>query len=133
MPITLQPLTRDHAASFCSLVIALAQFEKLVPPDAAAQERLVKDALSERPRIELWLAFVDGSATPCGYLILVETYSSFLALPTLYIEDVFVLPEHRGAGGRRFAEKSGHTGPRTRLRPHGVDGARLEREHPTRV
>jgi GNAT superfamily N-acetyltransferase len=31
-------------------------------------------------------------------LILVETYSSFLALPTLYIEDVFVLPEHRGAG-----------------------------------
>jgi GNAT superfamily N-acetyltransferase len=31
-------------------------------------------------------------------MILVETYSSFLALPTLYIEDVFVLPEHRGLG-----------------------------------
>jgi GNAT superfamily N-acetyltransferase len=31
-------------------------------------------------------------------LILVETYSSFLALPTLYIEDVFVLPEHRAVG-----------------------------------
>ena len=41
MPITLQPLTREHAASFCSLVIALAEFEKLVPPDAAARlERL---------------------------------------------------------------------------------------------
>jgi GNAT superfamily N-acetyltransferase len=98
LQIELHPLTREHAASFCSLVIALAEFEKLVPPDAAAQGRLVEDALSERPRIEVWLAFVDGAATPCGYLILVETYSSFLALPTLYIEDVFVLPEHRGAG-----------------------------------
>jgi hypothetical protein len=45
MPITLQPLTREHAASFCSLVIALAEFEKLVPPDAAAQGRLVEVAL----------------------------------------------------------------------------------------
>ncbi|WP_395719072.1 GNAT family N-acetyltransferase [Prosthecobacter sp.] len=96
--IELRPLTREHAASFCSLVIALAEFEKLTPPDTAAQRRLVEDALSERPRIEVWLAFVDEAATPCGYLILVETYSSFLALPTLYIEDVFVLPEHRGAG-----------------------------------
>ena len=98
MPISLQPLTREHAASFCQLVIALAEFEKLTPPDAAAQGRLVDDALSEKPRIEVWLAFVDGAEVPCGYLILVETYSSFLALPTLYIEDVFVLPEHRGAG-----------------------------------
>ena len=38
---------------------------------------------------------------PCGYMILVETYSSFLALPTLYLEDLFVLPERRkgGVGG----------------------------------
>ena len=98
MPISLQPLIREYAAAFCQLVIALAEFEKLVPPDAAAQGRLVEDALSEKPRIEVWLAFVDGAEVPCGYLILVETYSSFLALPTLYIEDVFVLPEHRGAG-----------------------------------
>ena len=31
-------------------------------------------------------------------MILVETYSSFLALPTLYLEDLFVLPERRKAG-----------------------------------
>jgi len=98
MPISLRPLTREHAASFCRLVIALVEFEKLVPPDEAAQARLVEDALGEKPRIEAWLAFVEGSAAPCGYMILVETYSSFLALPTLYLEDLFVLPEQRGAG-----------------------------------
>lgn len=99
--IALRPLTPEHAAAFCRLVVALAEFEKLTPPDAAAQARLVQDALGPRPRIEVWLAFVGGLAAPCGYAILVETYSSFLALPTLYIEDVFVLSEHRrcGVGG----------------------------------
>ena len=98
MKIELRTLTRGHAASFCRLVVALAEFEKLTPPDEVAQARLVEDALGERPRIEVWLAFVDHDAEPCGYMILVETYSSFLALPTLYLEDVFVTPERRQAG-----------------------------------
>ncbi|OYW76621.1 MAG: hypothetical protein B7Z37_08050 [Verrucomicrobia bacterium 12-59-8] len=99
--IELRPLAREHAAAFCQLVIALAEFEKLTPPDAAAQARLVEDALGEKPRIEVWLAFVDEDNSPSGYMILVETYSSFLALPTLYLEDLFVLPERRkgGVGG----------------------------------
>lgn len=96
--IKLCPLTREHAAAFCRLVIALAEFEKLTPPDEEAQGRLVDDALGERPRIEVWLAFVRDDGEPCGYMILVETYSSFLALPTLYLEDLFVLPDHRKAG-----------------------------------
>ncbi|MEZ5384522.1 MAG: GNAT family N-acetyltransferase [Prosthecobacter sp.] len=96
--IELRPLTREHASSFLRLVIGLADFEKLTPPDEAAQARLVEDALGEKPRIEVWLAFVNDDAEPCGYMILVETYSSFLALPTLYLEDVFVTPERRNAG-----------------------------------
>lgn len=101
LTIELRPLTREHAAAFCRLVVALAEFEKLTPPDELAQARLVEDALGEKPRIEVWLAFVDEDAAPCGYMILVETYSSFLALPTLYLEDLFVPPERRkgGVGG----------------------------------
>ena len=43
---------------------------------------------------------------PVGYAIILETYSSFLALPTLYLEDLFVLPEYRGrkAGLALFEE-----------------------------
>ena len=101
LKIDLRPLTHEHAATFCRLVIALADFEKLTPPDAAAQARLIEDALGTKPRIEVWLAFVNDDTEPCGYMILVETYSSFLALPTLYLEDLFVLPERRkgGVGG----------------------------------
>lgn len=98
MSIELRTLTREYAAAFCRLVAALADFEKLTPPDSAAQARLVEDALGAKPRIEVWLAFVDDDAEPCGYMILVETYSSFLALPTLYLEDVFVMPERRNCG-----------------------------------
>lgn len=98
-PPVLRPLTQDHTEAFCRLVVALAEFEKLPPPDAAAQARLVEAALGPRPRIEVWLAFANAAASePCGYAIFMETYSSFLALPTLYIEDVFVLPEWRGRG-----------------------------------
>jgi GNAT superfamily N-acetyltransferase len=98
LQIELRPLSREHVVSFCRLVVALAEFEKLPPPDEAAQTRLVEDALGAKPRIEVWLAFVNGNTEPCGYMILVETYSSFLALPTLYLEDLFVLPERRRAG-----------------------------------
>jgi len=101
LQIELRLLAREHAEAFCRLVTALAEFERLPPPDEAAQKRLVKDALGEKPRIEVWLAFVNEDTEPCGYMILVETYSSFLALPTLYLEDLFVLPERRkgGVGG----------------------------------
>lgn len=101
LQIGLRPLTREQAPAFCQLVIALAEFEKLPPPDEAAQARLVEDALGAKPRIEVWLAFVNEDTSSCGYMILVETYSSFLALPTLYLEDLFVLPERRkvGVGG----------------------------------
>lgn len=97
----LRPADRPDAEALLQLVIALAEFEKLDPPDEAAQARLIEDAFGKKPRFEPWLALVEGQREPVGYAIFLETYSSFLALPTLYIEDVFVLPEYRkqGIGG----------------------------------
>ncbi len=84
------------AAVMLDLITALAHYEKLDPPDAAARERLVRDAFGEKPRFDVYLAEADG--TVCGYAFVFETYSTFLALPSLYLEDVFVLPEFRGVG-----------------------------------
>lgn len=75
------------------LIIALADFEKLPPPDEAAQARLIADAFGPRPRFEIHLAELEGQVA--GYAFIFETYSTFLALPTLYLEDLFVLPEFR--------------------------------------
>ncbi|MGC8882803.1 MAG: GNAT family N-acetyltransferase [Bryobacteraceae bacterium] len=103
----------EEAPVLIELILGLAEYEKLTPPDADAQQRLVRDIFGPQPRLEAWLAFVDG--TPAGYALTLETYSSFLALPTLYLEDIFVRPELRGRGAgaamfRRLVEEARRRG-----------------------
>ncbi|MHB8624935.1 MAG: GNAT family N-acetyltransferase [Aggregatilineales bacterium] len=76
-----------------ALIKALAVFEKLPAPDKDAQRRLLADAFGERPRFEIFLADLTGKVI--GYAFIFETYSTFLARPTLYLEDLFVLSEYR--------------------------------------
>lgn len=78
------------------LVEELARYEKLKAPDAEAQRRLLADLFGPSPRLEALVGFSRG--VPAGYAFILETYSSFLALPTLYLEDLFVLPDHRESG-----------------------------------
>ena len=92
--VSIRPVGREDFPSFLSLIDALADYEHLARPDAEARHRLLEDAFSERPRYEAFLASVDGEDV--GYAIVYETYSSFLALPTMYLEDIFVLPAARG-------------------------------------
>jgi GNAT superfamily N-acetyltransferase len=89
---------RVDAPALIDLIVALAHFEKLTPPDAAAQERLIEHGFGRSPRFESWLAFWQDQPAPVGYALFFETYSSFEAAPTLYLEDIFVLPEMRGRG-----------------------------------
>ncbi|HEX6039699.1 GNAT family N-acetyltransferase [Longimicrobium sp.] len=99
--ITIRPATAADADTFLALVDALADYEKLDRPTPEARGRLVADAFGERPRISVFLGELDGRAV--AYAIVLETYSSFLALPTLYLEDLFVIPEARRFGlGRAF-------------------------------
>ncbi|MBI5280470.1 MAG: GNAT family N-acetyltransferase [Candidatus Solibacter usitatus] len=86
----------DEGPILLDLIRALADYEKLDPPDEAAQGRLLRDIFGGRPRLEAYLAYADG--VPAAYALVLETYSSFLALPTLYLEDIFVQPEFRGRG-----------------------------------
>lgn len=83
----------SDAEALLRLVRGLAEYEKLPPPDPDARNRLIRDAFSSPPKIQAFLAEYEGRAV--GYAFVFETYSSFLALPTLYLEDIFVLPEYR--------------------------------------
>jgi len=94
----IRPYRKSDAGDLVRLVGALAAYEKLKPPTPAAARRLVRDI---GRRIRVVMAELDGDCV--GYAIYLFTYSSFLARPTLYLEDVFVLPGHRGKGiGRKF-------------------------------
>lgn len=100
--ITIRKVHKRDAKEFLSLIDALADFEKLKRPSPGARRRLTRDAFGKRRRFDAYLAF--AGHTPAGYAIVFETYSSFLARPTLYLEDIFILPEYRklGIGGRLF-------------------------------
>lgn len=78
------------------LINSLADYEKLQRVDQGAQERLKQDIFGTSPKITAWLAKIDNKSV--AYAITFFTYSSFLALPTLYLEDIFVLPEYRSCG-----------------------------------
>ena len=96
-------LTPDRFSEFIGLVNALAEYEKLEPPADDAVDRLYADAFASAPRFTALLAVTEHDEA-VGYAICLETYSSFLAKPTMYLEDLFVLEEYRrsGAGGSLF-------------------------------
>jgi GNAT superfamily N-acetyltransferase len=77
------------------LIRGLADYEHLDPPDDAAAERFKRD-LAEGTRFEALLVERDGEAI--GYALYFDNYSTFRALPVLYMEDLFVVPEARGSG-----------------------------------
>ena len=83
------------------LIVALAVYEK--EPDAVvcSAEDLQRQLASERPPFECLLAEVGGVAR--GFALFFHNYSTWRGKPGLYLEDLFVEPEHRGQGiGKRL-------------------------------
>lgn len=94
--VSVRPAAAADLPRFLELVDALADYERLERPTAEARGRLARDGFGDRPLFQAYLAEEEGWAV--GYAIAFLTYSSFLARPTLYLEDLFVLPEARGRG-----------------------------------
>ena len=100
--LTLEKLSNKNFKNFLFLIEKLAEYEKSPPLDDGAEVRLKKDGLSKNPRYGAYLGKIEGEYV--SYAIFYETYSSYLALPTLYLEDIFVLEKYRcnGIGQRMF-------------------------------
>jgi GNAT superfamily N-acetyltransferase len=93
---TLRRAAAADGAAYIELVRGLARFEELEPPDDAAAARLLEHAFGPRPRYELCVVELGGELV--AYAVYFETYSTFRALPSLYLEDVFVREDARGRG-----------------------------------
>ena len=94
--LVIEPIKSGNFNEFLFLIDKLAKYEKLTPPDDKAKLRLRKDGLSKNPKYEAYLGKIDDKYV--GYIIFFITYSSFLAKPLLYIEDIFVLRDYRKKG-----------------------------------
>jgi GNAT superfamily N-acetyltransferase len=93
---TLRPATPTDVPALLALIRELAVFEHLEHLVEATPERLREHLFGPRPVAEAVMAEVDGTAV--GFALFFTNFSTFLARPGLYLEDLYVQPAHRGAG-----------------------------------
>jgi GNAT superfamily N-acetyltransferase len=100
--IVIEQVDAKNFDEFLGLIDKLAEYEKLLSPDEEAKRRLRRDCLSGKPKFQAFVGKIDTKYV--SYVIFFFTYSSFLALPTLFLEDIFVLEEYRrqGMGKKMF-------------------------------
>ncbi len=78
------------------MIQGLAEYEKLTHACTATEEQLRSTLFGQRPGAEVLLAHLDGVCV--AFALFFPNYSTFLAKPGMYLEDLFVKPEARGKG-----------------------------------
>ena len=78
------------------LIRALATYERAPNDVIATEEGLAEVLFGKKPAAEVLLAFENETAV--GFAIFFHNFSTWLGRPGLYLEDLFVKPEHRGKG-----------------------------------
>jgi GNAT superfamily N-acetyltransferase len=74
----------------------LAQYERLESQLHATEELLGEALFGERPAARALIA--EHASEPVGYAVYFSTFSTFLSRRGVWLEDLFVRPQHRGAG-----------------------------------
>jgi GNAT superfamily N-acetyltransferase len=74
----------------------LAEYEHLEHLLRATEQRLHDALFAERPAASALVA--EHGSQVAGYAVFFPTFSSFLAIQGVWLEDLFVRPAHRGAG-----------------------------------
>jgi GNAT superfamily N-acetyltransferase len=93
---------REDVPLLREFIFALAEYEKLAHECFASEEELARTLFGAKPAAEALIATLDGA--PAGFALFFHNYSTFLAKPGLYLEDLFVKPElrRRGVGAALF-------------------------------
>ena len=94
--VIIRAARREDTALLLALFGELAEYERLSDMLRASQEKLTEALFGERPLAEALIAEHEGQAA--GYALFFPTFSSFLASPGIWLEDLFVRPPHRRFG-----------------------------------
>ncbi|RJR29171.1 MAG: GNAT family N-acetyltransferase [Candidatus Latescibacterota bacterium] len=78
------------------LIRELAVYEKIEHEVIANEETIAGSLFGPSPAAEAVLAFAGGD--PAGFAVFFGNFSTFVGRPGMYIEDIYVRPEYRGAG-----------------------------------
>jgi len=96
MNVRIEQATEKDVPLLLTLIRGLAEYERLADSVSATEGRLSASLFGEHPYAEALIAYEHEK--PMAYAIYFFTYSSFVGLPGLYLEDLFVLPDSRGSG-----------------------------------
>lgn len=96
MKFNIRSATRNDVPLILELIRDLATYER-APNDVTATEPQLHEVLfGAKPAAEVRLAFEENVAV--GFAVFFHNFSTWLGKPGLYLEDLFVRPEHRGKG-----------------------------------
>ena len=87
------------------LIRGLAEYERLGDKVAATEEKLRESLFRAGSGVDVLLAYVGVECA--GFALFFPNYSTFLAQPGIFLEDLYVRPEWRGKGNRACAVRSG--------------------------
>jgi GNAT superfamily N-acetyltransferase len=96
MTLEIRPAAPPDVPVVADLIRQLARYEKLEQDVTMTEELLAAGLFGPRPYAEAVLAETDGQAI--GFALFFHNFSTFLARPGIYLEDLFVVPEQRGRG-----------------------------------
>lgn len=99
-------MIRDAAAAdlpvVAELIRALADYERMADEVVWAEADLGRHLFGPEPAAHVLLAVTeDDRAVVAGFALWFPTFSTFVGRPGIWLEDLFVRPEHRGAGHGR--------------------------------
>jgi GNAT superfamily N-acetyltransferase len=96
MPVTIRPATPADIPEILAFIRALAAYERAPDAVTATEADLLRDGFGPNPYFFCLIAELDGC--PAGFAFYFFDYSTWLARPGIYLEDIFVHPEFRGQG-----------------------------------
>lgn len=93
--ISFRPAVPEDCPLILSFIKALAEYEKM-SDQVVATEELLKEWIFEKGKAEVIFPVVDGEEV--GFALFFHNFSTFLGRAGIYLEDLFIKPEHRGKG-----------------------------------
>lgn len=101
--LTFRNAEREDTALVLFFIRELAAYEKMLS-EVVADEESLEQWIFDRQKAEVIFALEDGKEV--GFALFFHNFSTFLGRAGLYLEDLYVLPEHRGKGyGKALLKK----------------------------
>jgi GNAT superfamily N-acetyltransferase len=98
--LTIRRGTARDVPTILSLIRGLAEYERMLEQVEATPALIRRHGFGARPYFETIICRRGKEAV--GFALYFFTFSTFLARPSLYLEDLFVVPEERGRGAGKL-------------------------------